>query len=87
MVNLKDAEGELVAASVAPALLLAEQDVLVLAVRYRRVDVGAPGDVCTGRHQPVVEQIVHDLLQAHIDQVDGPCRVSTTCTPEPYARH
>ena len=43
MVNLKDAEGELAAASVAPALLLAEQDVLVLAVRYRRVDVGALG--------------------------------------------
>lgn len=46
---------------VAPALLLAEQDVLVLSVRHRHVDVGA------GCQQPVVEQVAHRPLQAHID--------------------
>ena len=45
MINLQDTERELAAAAVAPPLLLAEQDVLVLAVRDRRVDVGASGDV------------------------------------------
>ena len=45
MVNVKNAEGELATTPVAPALLLAEEDVLVLAVGNRRVDVGAPGDV------------------------------------------
>ena len=35
------------------------------------VDVGAPGDVGAGRDQPVVEQVAHGLLQAHVDQLDG----------------
>ena len=48
VVNLQDGERELAAATVAPALLLAEQDVLVLAVRHRRIDVGAPGSVGAG---------------------------------------
>ena len=48
VVNLQDAEGELAAATVAPAFLLAAQHVLVLAVRYRRIDVGAPRDVGAG---------------------------------------
>ena len=38
MAHFEDSERELAAASVAPALLLAEQDVLVLAVRDRRVN-------------------------------------------------
>ena len=71
MVNFQDAEGELAAAPVAPALLLAEQDVLVLAVGHRRVDVGAPGDVCAGSYQPVVEQVAHGLLQTYVDQLHG----------------
>ena len=45
VVYLEDAERELAAASVAPALLLAEQDMLVLAVGYQGLDIGAPGDV------------------------------------------
>ena len=70
-VHLEDAERELAASPVAPAFLLAERDVLVLAVRNRRVDVDVPGDVGAGRHQPVVEQVAYGLLQAHIDQLDG----------------
>ena len=46
----------LAAAPVAPALLLAEQHVLVLAVRHWRVDVGLPRDVgnqpCCGTGRP-----------------------------------
>ena len=71
IVHLEDAERELAASPVAPVFLLAERDVLVLAVRNRRVDVGASGDVGAGRHQPVVEQVAHGLLRAHIDQLDG----------------
>ena len=71
VVDLEDTEWELAAASVAPTLLLAEQDVLVLAVRHRRVDVSAPGYVGAGRNEPVVEQVTHGLLQAHVDQLDG----------------
>jgi hypothetical protein len=37
-------------ALVAPGLLLAEEDVPVLVVGHRRVNVGAPGDVGTGRY-------------------------------------
>ena len=65
------AERELAAAPVAPALLLTEQHVLVLALRHRRVDVGAPGNVGAGGNQPVVEQAAHGLLQTHVDQYDG----------------
>ena len=71
VVNLQDAERELAAAPVAPAFLLAEQHVLVLAVGHRRIDVGAPGDIGADRHQPVVEQVAHGLLQAHVDQLNG----------------
>ena len=71
VVNLKDTERELAAASVAPAFLLAEEYVLVLPVRHRCVDIGGPGDVGAGGDQPVVEQVAHGLLQAHVDQIDG----------------
>ena len=71
VVHLEEAEGELAPASVASALLLAEQDVLVLAVRNRRVDVGANGDVSAGRDESVVEQVAHGLLEAHVDQLNG----------------
>ena len=71
VVNLKDTERELAAAPVAPSFLLAEEDVLVLPVRHRRVDIGAPGYVGAGGDQPVVEQVAHGLLQAHVDQLDG----------------
>ena len=37
-------------ALVAPGLLLAEEDVLVLVAGHLRVNVGASGDVGTGRH-------------------------------------
>ena len=53
VVNLQDAERELTTAHVAPVLLLAEKNVLVLATRHRRVDFGAPGDVGTGCHRPI----------------------------------
>ena len=36
-----------------------------------RVDVRAPWDVGAGCHQPVVEQVAHGLLQAHVDRFDG----------------
>ena len=71
VVYLEDAERELAAASVAPALLLAEQDMLVLAVGYQGLDIGAPGDVGAGCYQPIVEQVGHGLLQALADQFDG----------------
>ena len=48
MVNLKVTERELAPASVAPALLLAEEHVFVLPVRHRRVDVGTPEYVGAG---------------------------------------
>ena len=41
MVHLKSAERKLDPAPVAPTLLLAKEDVIVLAVWHRRVDVGA----------------------------------------------
>ena len=44
---------------------------LVLTVRHRHVDIGAPGDVGAGRYQPVVEQVAHGLLQADVDQLNG----------------
>ena len=71
VVNGEVAELEGHPSPVAPAFLLAEEDVLVLAIRHWRVDVGAPGDVGAGRNQPVVEQVAHGLLQAHVDQLDG----------------
>ena len=67
VVNGEIAELEGRPTTVAPAFLLAEQDMLVLAVRHRRVDVRAPGNVRASRHQPIVEQITHRLLQAHVD--------------------
>ena len=71
MVDLEDTERELAPTSVASAFLLAEQDVLVLAVGHPHVDVGTPGDVGAGNHRSVVEQVAHGLLQAHVDQIDG----------------
>ena len=65
MVNLEYAERQLRPATVADAFLLAEGDVLVLAIGDRGVDVGAGGDVT------IVEQAAHVLLQAHVDQLDG----------------
>ena len=53
VVYLQDLERELRPASVASALLLTKQDVLVLTVRHRHVDVSAPGDVGAGRNPPV----------------------------------
>ena len=71
VVHLKYAKWELTAVPVAPVLLLAEQDVFVLAVGYRGVDVGAHGYVGLGGNKPLVEQVAHGLLQAHVDQFDG----------------
>ena len=71
VVDLQDAEGELAAAAVAAAFLLAEEDVFVLAVGDGRVDVGATGNVGAGGDQAVVEELAHGLLQAHVDQFDG----------------
>ena len=71
VVHLQNLEREFAPTPVALALLLTEQDMLVLAVWNWRVDVGAPGDVGAARNQTVVEQVAHGLLQAHIDQLDG----------------
>ena len=71
VVHLQNAKRELAAAAVAPAFLLAEQDMLVLTVGYQGLDIGAPGDVGAGCYQPIVEQVGHGLLQAHADQFDG----------------
>ena len=65
VVYFQDTERELAAAAVAPALLLAEQDMLILRVRHRRADVGA------GSYEPVVEQVTHGLLQTDVDQLNG----------------
>ena len=48
VVHLQNAKRELAAAAVAPAFLLAEQDMLVLTVGYQGLDIGAPGDVGAG---------------------------------------
>ena len=71
VIDLEDSERELRPAAVAEALLLAEQDVLVLAVGNGSLDVRAPGDVGTGGEVAVVEQAAHGLLEAHVDQLDG----------------
>ena len=76
VIDLEDSERELRPAAGAEALLLAEQDVLVLAVGNGRVgngslDVRAPGDVGTGGEVAVVEQAAHGLLETHVDQLDG----------------
>ena len=68
VVHFQHAERKLTAVAVAPALLLAEEDVLVLAVRHGRVDVGAPGDGGAGHNEPVAERVAHGLLHAHVDQ-------------------
>ena len=71
VIDLEDSERELRPAAVADALLLAEQDVLVLAVGNGRLDVRAARDVCAGGDVAVVEQATHGLLEAHVDQLDG----------------
>ena len=71
MVDLEQLEREVALAAVAEALLLAEEDVLVLAVGNGRLDVRAPGDVRAGSDVAVVEQAAHGLLEAHVDQLDG----------------
>ena len=58
------AEGEFAAAAVAASFLLAEQDMLVLAVGHWRVDVGAPGDVGAGGDQAVVELVMNSRRAA-----------------------
>ena len=40
-------------------------------VRHRQVDIGPREYVRASRHQPIVEQVAHGLLQAHVDQIDG----------------
>ena len=64
-------EEEITAEWVATDLRLTDEDVLVLAVGHRGVDVRPPGDVSAGGDQPVVEQVARRLLQAHVDQFDG----------------
>ena len=71
VIDLEDSERELRPAAVAEALLLAEQDVLVLAVGNEGVYVRAPGNVRAGGDVAVVEQAAHGLLEAHVDQLDG----------------
>ncbi len=56
VVNLEDSEGELRPAVVADAFLLAEQDVLVLAVGNRGVNVRVSGYFVAGGDVAMVEQ-------------------------------
>ena len=55
MIDLEDAKGKIGAATVAPALLLAEENLFVLAVRNWLGDVGAPGE------QPVMQPVTRRL--------------------------
>ena len=71
VIDLEDSERELRPAAVAQPLLLAEENVLVLAVGNRRLDVRAAQDVGAGGDVAVVEQAAHGLLKAHVDQLDG----------------
>ena len=71
VVDLEQLEREVALAAVAEALLLSEQDVLVLAVGNGRLDVGAARDVIAGGDVAVVEQAAHGLLETHVDQLDG----------------
>ena len=68
VIDLEDSERELRPAA---ALLLAEQDVLVLAVGNGRLDVRAVRDVGAGSDVAVMKQTAHGLLEAHVDQLDG----------------
>ena len=56
VIDLEDSERELRPAAVAQPLLLAEEDVLVLAVGNGRLDVRAVRDVGAGGDVAVVEQ-------------------------------
>ena len=77
VINLQVAKLESGTAPAATALLQPEQDVLVLAIGDRRINVGAPWDVGARRYQTVVEQLSHRLLQAEIDQLRCCCRCSS----------
>ena len=59
MVNLQMAELKSGAAAPAASLLMPKQDMLVLPIRTRRVNVGAAGYVGAGRYQTVVKQVAH----------------------------
>ena len=65
------AEGEHHPTAVAQALLLAEEHVLVLAVRDRRVNVRPPGDVVAVCDVAVMKQAADRLLETHVDELDG----------------
>ena len=71
VVNLEQLEREIAFAAVAQPLLLAEQDMLVLAVGNGRLDGSTPRDVRAGGDVAVMEQAAHGLLEAHVDQFDG----------------
>ena len=71
VIDLEDSEQELRPAAVAEALLLAEEDVLVLAVGNGRLDVRAARDVGAGGDVAVMKQTAHGLLEARVDQLDG----------------
>ena len=71
VIDLEDSKRELRPAAVAEALLLAEEDVLVLTVGDGRLDIRAPGDVRASGDVAVVERAAHGLLEAHVDQLDG----------------
>ena len=71
VIDLEDPERKLRPAAVAHPFLLAEQDVLVLAVGNGRLDVGAARDVRAGGDVAVVKQAAHGLLEPHVDQLDG----------------
>ena len=51
-------------------------------VEHSGVYVLALGDICPGRDQPVVQQVAHGLLSAHVDPVDAGSRVFS-----PLAHH
>ena len=71
MVNIERPKRKLCIAPVAPSLLLPEQHMPILPVRYRRIHIRPPRNICPRRNQTVVEQVPHRSPQPHIHKLDS----------------
>ena len=69
VIDLEQLEGEVAFAAVAKPFLLAVEDVLVLPVGDRGLDVGALRDVGARGDVAMVEEAAHGLLKTHVDQL------------------
>ena len=81
--NCQDAERVLAAAAVAPAFLLAEEDVLVLPIRGRHVNVGAPGDVGTSRASRLWNRLPMDCCRRMLTSSTARAELSMPTQPRP----